>query len=378
VKEITTRAPRNRWAGIGGKLFLSYLLVTAVGVVTLFLGVSYLAPVFFDRSMMGMMGGSVFGMDQAMNDEINQSFRQAMTSSLLMATSVAVIAAVVASYLFSQRIVSPVLGMLRASRRIASGHYAERVTVRATDELGELRDSFNQMAASLEETERRRLALIGDVAHELRTPLSTIEGYAEGLLDGVVDGSPETFALIHKEARRLRRLVDDLQELSRAEARQLSLHPRPIVPQHLIDAALVRLQPQFDEKGLTLTIEVPDRLPEILADEDRTVQVLTNLMGNALSYTPAGGHVAVRVRTLGDQVKFIVSDSGIGIAAEHLPHLFERFYRVDRSRSRAIGGSGVGLTIARHLVEAQGGTIEAKSPGLGKGATFSFTLPTVR
>lgn len=212
--------------------------------------------------------------------------------------------------------------------------------------------------------------------NKLRTPLSAIEGYAEGLLDGVVDPTPETYALIHREVGRLRRLVDDLQELSRAEAKQLSLHPRPVVPGHLVEAAVSRLRLQFEEKGLALSVEVSEGLPTVLADEDRAVQVLTNLLGNALRYTPSGGEVALQVRELDGLVEFAVVDTGLGIASEHLPHLFERFYRVDRSRSRAAGGSGIGLTIAKHLVEAHGGTIRAVSPGAGKGATFTFTLPT--
>ncbi len=373
------RKGRWTWGGIGGKLLLSYLLVVGVGLATLFLGVSFLAPTFFERSMVGMMGGSTYGMmgrmSQAMEEDVARSFRAAMTSSLVLATVAALLAAVAASLLFSQRIVAPVRRMARASHRIAAGHYAERVPEGGADELAELGESFNQMAASLEEVERRRLSLIGDVAHELRTPLSTIEGYAEGLLDGVMEATPETFALIHREAGRLRRLVDDLQELSRAEARQLTLHPRPVAPRHLVEAAVARLRPQFEEKGLGLTVEVSEKLREVLADEDRAAQVLTNLLGNALRYTPSGGNVTVRARVLDGQVEFVVSDTGLGIAPEHLPHLFERFYRVDRSRSRAAGGSGIGLTIAKHLVEAHGGSIRAESPGPGQGSTFSFTLP---
>lgn len=384
-RTVPTTSSRWIWGGVGGKLFLSYLLVTGVAVATLYLAVSFLAPTFFERSMVGMMdggvsgimhgGSSLEGMGQAMGEFVAGSFREAMTSSLLLAAGAAILAGVAASYLFAQRIVAPVSRMAQASRRIASGHYAERVLAGGTDELAELADSFNQMASSLEETERRRLALVGDVAHELRTPLSTIEGYAEGLLDGVVESSPETFALIHREARRLRRLVEDLQELSRAEAKQISLHPRPLGPKHLVETAVARLLPQFEEKGLGIGAEIPEELPNILADEDRTVQVLTNLLGNALRYTPTGGRVVVRARSLADRVEFSVADTGIGISQEHLPHIFERFYRVDRSRSRAAGGSGIGLTIARHLVEAQGGAIRAESQGPGLGATFSFTLP---
>ena len=373
----------SRWRGIGGKLFLSYLLVVAVGILTLFLGVSFLAPTLFDRSMAAMMGGpGMMGgagmaqrMTEALQDQVTQSFQGALTSSLLLATGAGLLAAVVASYLFSSRIVAPVRRLARASRRIATGHYAERVPSGGSDELADLGASFNLMASSLEEVERRRLALIGDVAHELRTPLSTIEGYAEGLLDGVVEASPETYALLHREAGRLRRLVDDLQELSRAEAMQLTLRPRTLAPGQLVDAAVSRLRPLLEDKGISLAVEMPDRLPDVLADEDRSVQVLTNLLGNAARYTPTGGRVTLSVRRVGAYVELAVADTGVGVDPKHLPHLFERFYRVDQSRSRAGGGSGIGLTISKHLVEAQGGTIRAESPGVGQGSTFAFTLP---
>lgn len=386
MKNRSNIPPRFPLTGIGTKLFLSYLLVSAIGLLTLFLGVSFLAPTFFDRSMITMMSGPNAGMMAGMMGqdargplpllaELASEVRQATQSSLFFASSAALVAAIAASYMFSGRIVAPLRRMARASGRIAAGQYAERVTVDGNDELAELAESFNQMAASLEETERRRLALIADVAHELRTPISTIEGYAEGLMDGVVDSSAEAFALLHREAGRLRRLVDDLQELSRAEAHQLVLNVRPISPKLVIAAAVDRLQSHFDEKAVSLDVASTEGMPEVSADEDRAVQVLTNLLANALRYTPSGGRVTLRLSRAAGHLRFEVSDSGMGIAPEHLPHLFERFYRVEPSRSRAAGGSGIGLTIAKHLVEAQGGTIRAESAGLGRGATFTFTLP---
>jgi two-component system, OmpR family, sensor histidine kinase BaeS len=232
------------------------------------------------------------------------------------------------------------------------------------------------MAGELEATERRRVALIGDVAHELRTPLATIEGYTEGLLDGVVAPTEETWALLHDEVGRLRRLVQDLQELSRAEAHQLPLQRAPQQPAELVAAAIARLAPQFSEKGVGLTSSLARELPMVLADRDRVIQVLINLLGNALRATPAGGSVCVRAtRDASEGIVFAVVDSGIGIAPEQLPQLFERFYRVDKARARALGGSGIGLTISKALVEHHGGRIWAESPGLGQGATFSFSLP---
>jgi len=364
--------------GLRGKLFLAHLLVIVVGMVTLFAATLSIAPTLFDRLMGGMMGpgaSSVGGMMAGMAETTTQAFRSAMLQALLLSAGAATLAAVVVSLFVSTRIVTPIQRLLAASRRIASGHYAERVVATEADELGALAAQFNTMASALETAERRRVALIGDVAHELRTPLATIEGYTEGLLDGVVSPSAETWALLHDEAGRLRRLVQELQELSRAEARQLPLQLRPCPPAELIDQAVRRIASQFAEQGVTLTTDIPAELPPVQADADRIIQVLINLLGNALRYTPAGGSVQMRVERQHGAVAFHVADTGIGIAPEHLPHLFERFYRVDKARSRALGGSGIGLTISRAIVEVHDGQIWAASNGTGQGATFSFTLP---
>jgi len=364
--------------GLRGKIFLAHLLVIAVGVVTLFVATVSIAPTLFDRLMATMMGpnaASMGGMMVGMAETTAQAFRSAMFQALLLSAGAATLAAVAVSLFVSARIVTPIQRLLAASRRIASGHYAERVPATQTDELGALAAQFNTMAAELEAAERRRVALIGNVAHELRTPLATIEGYTEGLLDGVVEPGAETWALLHDEVGRLRRLVQDLQELSRAEARQLPLHIRPCHPAELVEQAVARIAPQFAEKGNMLTSDVPAGLPAVRADGDRIIQVLINLLGNALRYTPEGGVVRVSAERTDGAVAFHVADNGLGIAPEHLPHLFERFYRVDKARSRALGGSGIGLTIAKAIVEAHDGHIWAISPGLDNGATFSFTLP---
>ncbi len=304
------------------------------------------------------------------------TFRASLGQGLLVAGTAAIVTAVTASLLVSRRIAGPIHELAGASHRVAGGHYAERVKASGRDELGQLGSSFNAMAAALEATERRRSELIGDVAHELRTPLATLRGYLEGLMDGVVAPSDQTWARLHDETGRLQRLIDDLQELSRAEAKQLSLQLWPVAEADLVQTAAERLSPAYAEKGVTLGTSIEPTLPAALADGDRAVQVLTNLLGNALRYTPAEGSVQV-LATLADahEIAVSVSDTGAGIPAEHLPRIFERFYRVDKSRSRALGGSGIGLTIARALVEAMGGRIWAESPGAGRGATFTFTLP---
>ncbi len=376
---------RRLRANLGIKLFLSYLCVVLVGVVAFFIVASNLAPTFFNQSMQSMMGGQgaggMMGGAFPSSQSLDDAFRAALMRALLLAAALATGVALALSVFVAGQIMGPLRRILSATRRIGSGHYAERVQIpraNAGDELGQLAQSFNQMAASLEQTERRRLELVGDIAHELRTPITTLQGYLEGLLDGVVESSPETWAKLHTEAGRLRRLVDDLQELSRAEARQIPLSIRPVPAAAIVQTAVERLRPQFEEKGLTLTTSLPDAPLDVLADQDRAVQVLTNLLSNALRYTPAPGAVSVSLVSRGSSAAFQVADTGIGLAPQDLERLFERFYRVDKSRSRALGGSGIGLTIARALTEAMGGRIMAESLGPGHGSTFTFTLPLAR
>ena len=380
-----------RWlrAGLAPKLFISYLLVVLVGVTTLVIAVTLAAPSFFQSDMSQMMGGQGMGgmmggassSSQLSATQLESAFRAALWQALLLAAALASLVALGASLFVARQIAHPVHKMVWATRRIESGHYAERVPIGAAnagDELGQLAASFNDMAGVLESTERRRLELVGDMAHELRTPIATLEGNLEGLLDGVVEPSERTWAKLHDEAGRLRRLVDDLQELSRAEARQIPLTVRPVAPAALAQIALERLAPAFAEKGIALEHAIASDLPPVQVDGDRAVQILTNLLTNALRYTPAPGRVTLAVAREGDRMVFRVTDTGVGIALEHLEHLFERFYRVEKSRARALGGSGIGLTIARALAEAMGGHLTAASPGLGHGSTFTLTLPVAR
>ncbi|MDP2776098.1 MAG: ATP-binding protein, partial [Anaerolineales bacterium] len=235
---------------------------------------------------------------------------------------------------------------------------------------------FNQMAEKLNQIESMRRRLIGDVSHELRTPLTAIKGSMEGLIDGLLPATHETYQQIHTEADRLNRLVDDLQELSRVEAHAYQLDIRPVGISSLVQTVTKRLKPHAESKRISLDLELAPDLPHILADEDRVVQVLTNLTGNALQYTPAGGRITISSKQVNNEVQIAVRDTGIGIPPEHLSHIFDRFYRVDKSRSRQSGGgSGIGLTISRALIEAHGGRIWVESAGEGQGSTFTFTLP---
>lgn len=372
---------------LGVRLFLSFLVVILIGMSVLFATTSFTTPGAYQRHLQfmeqqiggtGMMGqgqGQAMGPGRGMMSEYYLDFQASFNESLLIAVGVATLAAVAASILLSRGIVSTLRAMMLASQRIAEGHYDERVQVVGADELAQLAGRFNQMAAQLEQVESMRRRLIGDVSHELRTPLTAIKGSMEGLIDGILPATPETYEQIHQEADRLNRLVDDLQELSRVEARAYSLDVRPLDVSALVATIVKRLGFQFDDKRVTLRSNLPADLQRILADEDRVVQVLTNLVGNALQYTPAGGSVTISAQRADEEIQIAVRDTGAGIPAEHLAHIFDRFYRVDKSRARVHGGSGIGLTIAKHLVEAHAGRIWAESDGEGKGSVFIFTLP---
>ncbi|MEW5873337.1 MAG: ATP-binding protein [Chloroflexota bacterium] len=368
------------------KLFLSYLVVILVGALVLTFTVEAVIPRVFDRHLLAMsrMMGMMMGGAQNLEADLFASFRSGVNEALALAAVAAVLAALAASLLVSRQVTAPIQSLKKVSQRIAEGHYEQRVCTpdgppADYDELAQLAQAFNQMAARLEQIEDMRRQLIGDVSHELRTPLTAIKGSLEGLIDGVLPPDPETFQQIHGEAQRMQRLVEDLQELSRVEAGAYELQRQPLSISSLAQTAVQRLERSFTEKGVSLQTDLPANLPPVTSDAGRLEQVLLNLLGNALQYTPAGGRVNLRASLKGAEVQVAVEDTGVGIPAEHLPHLFTRFYRVDPSRSRASGGgSGIGLTIARHLVEAHGGRIWAHSPGAGQGSTFTFTLPSAQ
>jgi histidine kinase len=320
--------------------------------------------------------------------ELVDTFRNAIWRALLVAAGGAALMGLVASFALAWEILRPLRQIADTSQRLASGHYHERVEVPSSDELAQMATSFNQMAQTLEEIEQQRVALIGNVAHELRTPLAGLAGYLEGVMDGVVANEPETFAHMYHEVRRMRRLVDDLQMLSRVEAGQISLN----VAQFDLVPLLARLvnQLQTQAEGQTVALVVNGEPYSVTgdpysvggglyveADPDRVTQVVLNLVSNALRYTETGDRIEIEIgRADADHIFVSVCDTGLGIPADALPYVFERFYRVDPSRARSSGGSGIGLTITRHLVWAMGGDISAHSDGSGQGSTFRFTLPS--
>ncbi|NED98768.1 sensor histidine kinase [Phytoactinopolyspora halotolerans] len=276
-----------------------------------------------------------------------------------------------------RRLTRPIRALTDAARRMGAGEFGTRVHTSGKDEVAQLAGAFNSMAASIEANEAQRRAMISDVAHELRTPLSNVQGYLEAAEDGVVPLDPELVRSLLEESALLRRLIDDLQDLALADAGMLRFDPesrdlvdlaRQVVGSHRAGA---------DDAGVALSVDQPDddgSPVTVWADPERVRQALSNLVGNAVRFTPEGGRVTVSVRREGDAAVLAVDDNGTGIPAEHLPRLFDRFYRVEGSRSRETGGSGLGLAITKHLVEAQGGSIEVESTE-GVGSVFTITLP---
>jgi signal transduction histidine kinase len=370
---------------LGAKLLLSYICIALVGAAVLVFTSEIVLPNSFNRHMLGMGMGQMMGAGMQGTGgygtvaQLYVDYRAGFNEALAFAVLAAILVAVLLSLFFSRSVIAPLRAMATSSQRIADGHYDERVHVRGVDELAQLAERFNRMAAKLEQVESMRRRLIGDVSHELRTPLTAIKGSMEGLMDGILPAEAATYEQIHAEAERLNRLVDDLQELSRVEAGAYELELRPVDISSMVQTVTKRLGHQFESHHISLTLELAPGLPRVLADEDRTLQVLTNLAGNALQYTSEGGNVLISAKRSDGEVQISVRDTGIGIAPEHLEHIFDRFYRVDKSRSRrAGGGSGIGLTIARALIEAQAGRIWVESQGEARGTTFTFTLPVAK
>ncbi|MFH1186349.1 MAG: ATP-binding protein [Chloroflexota bacterium] len=376
---------------LGAKLFLSYLAIIFVGLAVLTTASQFVLPSSFDRHMLRMMGPvdlapagqgwRMMGWPNPGNADFRAQlfvdYRAGFNDALMIAGAVALVAALVLSLYLSRSVTEPIQAMSTAAERIAAGKYQERVDVGGQDELAQLASRFNDMARKLDEVESMRRRLIADVSHELRTPLTSIQGSMEGLIDGVLPPSAETYEQIHTEAQRLNRLVDDLQELSRVEAHAFELQRRPVDVVPLMQSVIKRLGSVAASRRIRLDADSAPELPRLLGDEDRLLQVLSNLTSNALQYTAEDGAVTLSARRVADEVHISVHDTGIGIAPEQLPHVFDRFYRIDGSRSRqAGGGSGIGLTIARALVEAHGGRIWAESGGQGQGSTFTFAVPS--
>jgi signal transduction histidine kinase len=303
-----------------------------------------------------------------------KSLSVAINQFLLLGGVLALVAALIITLFFSRRLSAPIHALTLAARRIGAGDFAAKVTPAGNDEVGELVTNFNSMAAQLSQAEERRRNLIADVAHELRTPVSDIRSYLEAIHDGLMQPSQSNLDSIYEDIILLSRLINDLQLLALADAGELTLVYQPDDLARVINGAVASVQPRANNKGISLKLNLPNQLPVTEIDSHRISQVLNNLLDNAIRHTQLGGEVAVSAQGLARHVEVTISDTGEGIPPEDLPHIFERFYRVDKSRAKATGGNGLGLAIAKRLIEAHGGKISVESQ-VGKGSRFIFSIP---
>jgi two-component system OmpR family sensor kinase/two-component system sensor histidine kinase BaeS len=304
-------------------------------------------------------------------------FLQRTTLAIGLAALAGVLAAVAIGYLLAGRLLKPIRLLTRASQALARGELDQQVPVTSRDELGLLTATFNQMSGDLVQADQQRKRMTADITHDLSTPLQIISGYIEMLEEGEVSLTPQRIDIIKTELGHLRRLVGDLSLLAQVEGGGLEFQLQEVQPEALLPHVYQAYQPIAARQGVELGLGVPESLPPILVDEGRMVQVLKNLLENAMRYTPRGGTIELGARTGGDGqqvVQLWVKDSGEGIEAEDLPYVFDRFYRADQARGGNSGKMGLGLAICKALVEAQGGAIAAESAGKGQGATMIITF----
>jgi signal transduction histidine kinase len=330
-------------------------------------------PVLTEGQQVGTV--LVGSMVEPVLNPLDQDFLRSVNLAVLMAAVAVGVVALVLGSVFFFHITAPVRDLTGAAEAIAAGDLSQRVAARTGDEIGRLGLAFNTMADALDQAETLRRHMVADIAHELRTPLSLVQGSLEAILDGMYELNLENVDSVYEETLVLTRLVNDLRDLALAEAGQLRLEQEDVDMADLIIRSAERFRAQAAEQGVRLTTDLSTDLPAIRGDRQRIGQVLINLLSNALRYTPAGGQVVVAAKLESAELLASVTDAGQGIPPEDLPYVFERFYRADKSRARASGGSGLGLAIARQIVEAHGGRIWAESR-VGYGSTFLFTLPS--
>ncbi|WP_228024643.1 cell wall metabolism sensor histidine kinase WalK [cf. Phormidesmis sp. LEGE 11477] len=363
--------------GLRNRLLVSQLIVLAVTITSLAVVSRLYTPRYFVVTLERMELRGV-RIQQQVKGQLLRGFEGAWVRGLFWAFLLGGASAGGVSWWLSWRITRPLLRMETITRQFAAGNFSSRVPPLEIPEFDRLGHSFNRMANDLEDVEQRRRELVGDLTHELRTPLTIVKGYLEGLADGAIAPTPETYDRLAKETERLQRLVNDLQELSRLESGYLPIDPQAVMIAPLVTQVCDRFADQLIHSDrLQLTTNFSENLPTVWGDPARIEQILVNLLSNALRHTDVG-EVRVRVYTQSvegtDFVWIDVTDTGEGIEEADIPHVFERFWRADRSRDRISGGSGIGLAICRRLVELQGGTITAASR-IGGGSTFSFSLP---
>ncbi len=329
--------------------------------------------------------GQLIGAMLLTTPAIAQYFLQQANMAILLAGLIVAVLVIILSFLFARRLTSPLAALTLAAEQMKQGSYTQRVSVPKTqDELGRLASTFNDMANTIEadvkelrHQEQARRDLTANIAHDLATPLTAIQGFSEALADGVItdtEGRQETAQRIGREVQRLRRLVKDIQQMSSLEAGTAQLDLAPLDMHSLVDETLNVIQPECEQMGISLQNEIASETPAVMADSDRITQVLLNLLDNARRHTPKGGSIDIRTYSKDTMLYTQIHDTGVGIDAADLPHIFERFYQANRSRTGANGGSGLGLAIVKAIITAHGGTIWAES-NPGQGTTVIFTLP---
>jgi signal transduction histidine kinase len=358
---------------LGRRLLISIVLVLVAAATTAWVVATVVGPALFHEHL---VRANIE--DHELADlHIEEAFQSASTIALALAMVVAGITALAVSVVLTRRIGRSVAQMSRAAHQVGAGRFDARVPLPGIGvEFDELAHSFNAMAARLEGDAHLRERLLTDVAHELRTPAATIVAYMEAIEDGVRVMDAETIGVLNDQAQRLTRLSRDLAAVTRAESGDLELQLADVAAGELVDAAVLAARKKAEAAGVILQAGDVHERARVRVDRVRMAQVLDNLIVNAIRHTPPDGQVTVGATTAPTgTVDFTVSDTGEGIPAEHLPHVFERFYRVDSARDRGHGGSGVGLAICRALVQAHSGTIHARSDGTGRGAQFTVSLP---
>ena len=309
----------------------------------------------------------------ALNDREAQ-YLASTNRALWLAALGAMVIAVFLGIFLARTLTQPVRDLTRAIQAMSRGELKQEVPVRSADELGTLTQAFNRMSADLTRSNELRRQMTADIAHDLRTPLTVITGYIEALRDGILKPTPARFEAMHNEAQQLKRLVDDLRTLSLADAGELPMQRQRLAARTLLDRLAAAYAPQAAAHQIALSVSAAPDAPDVLVDPERMAQVLGNLVTNALRHTPAGGRIDLSAQAQGGYATLVVADTGAGMPADVLPHVFDRFYRGDPARSQQDGESGLGLAIAKSIVEAHGGTIAATSTP-GRGTTFTITLP---
>lgn len=377
VGSTITQASLQKTAIAPGNKQKAHATISCVGLGPSSIVVSTNATIFCPNSLAiatGSSNTSAKSISTGSGDSPERTFLNSVSHSLLTGVFLAGLIALILALTFSYTLIKPIKRMTAVARRMEGGDLSQRLTVKKRDELGELAHALNTMATGLQRSEHLRRNMIHDIAHELRTPLTNIRGYLEALEDQVVEPTPAIISSLYEESSLLTRLVADLQELSLAEAGQLCLARRPLFLRESILKAVQMVRLQAEQKQIELQVELPAALPQVEADPERVAQVLRNLLANALTHTPAGGIITVNAVNDEDAITISVRDSGCGIEAQHLPYIFERFYRADPSRTRTTGGSGLGLAIVKQVVQAHNGQVHVESQ-TGRGSCFSFTLP---